>query len=254
MTPTQTAADWIAQSRHHVVFTGAGISTGSGLPDFRGPDGVWTRRDAGLPPPRARASMAQARPNVGHMALVDLQRMGRLQYVISQNVDGLHLMSGIEADRLSELHGNGQLMRCMTCDLQHSLGAVGWERRRFGPGYRTQRPVVGQPPCPACGGRLISSVVNFGDPMPERETQLAYDHTESCDVFFVIGSSLVVSPANEMPQMAVDAGAKLIILNRGETPLDGIAHLRMSDDIGVVLPEIVALVAGSAGHMPRLLP
>ena len=242
MTSIQTAATWIAASRHHVVFSGAGISTDSGLPDYRGPDGVWTRRDAGLPPPRARTSIAGARPNTGHMALVDLQNMGKLQYVISQNVDGLHLISGIEADRLSELHGNSRRMKCMSCDLRYSLPSVGWDRRRFGPGYRTQRPYPGQPVCPGCGGRLISSVINFGDAMPERETRLAYDHAEDCDVFFVIGSSLVVSPANDIPRIAAQGGAKLIILNRGETPLDSWAHLRISEGISEVLPAIVAAV------------
>lgn len=242
MTPVQTAAAWIAASTHHVVFTGAGISTDSGLPDYRGPDGVWTRRDAGLPPPRARSSIAAARPNVGHAALVELLRLGKLQHLISQNVDGLHLLSGIPAEHLSELHGNSRLMKCLACDQRYPLAAVGWDRRRLGPGYRTQRPHPDQPPCPACGGRLISSIINFGDAMPERETDAAYAHSEVADLFFVIGSSLMVSPANEMPELAVERGARLIILNRGETPLDHLAHLRISDGISEVLPDIVRAV------------
>ena len=242
MTPAQTAAAWIVASSHHVVFTGAGISTDSGLPDYRGPDGVWTRRDAGLPPPRARASIATARPNAGHAALVELLQMGKLQHLISQNVDGLHRLSGIPAEHLSELHGNSRLMRCLACDQRYSLAQVGWDRRRLGPGYRTQTPHPTQPPCPSCGGRLISSIVNFGDPMPERETDAAYAHSESCDLFVVIGSSLMVSPANEMPAIAVDQGARLIILNRGETPLDHLAHLRISAGISAVLPAIVCAV------------
>ncbi len=248
MTPAQTAAAWIAQSRHLVVFTGAGISTGSGLPDFRGPDGVWTRRDAGLPPPRAATRMKDARPNVGHMALVDLLRLGKLAHVISQNVDGLHLLSGIPADRLSELHGNSRQLKCLACDLRYTHDAVGWDRRRMGPGYRTQKPRPGQPSCPHCAGRLISSVINFGDPMPERETDQAWAETEACDLFFVVGSSLVVSPANAMPEAATRSGARLIIANRGETPLDELAALCITDDIGVVLPAIVAEVRRLIGR------
>jgi len=231
-----TAATWISQARHVVAFTGAGISTDSGLPDFRGPDGVWTRRDRGLPPPRMTVS--EVRPNVAHMALVELERLGRLQFLISQNVDGLHLASGFPADKLAELHGNGGLMRCLACDRSFTHEAVGWDAR-FGNGYRTDRVVRGQPPCPACGGRIISSVVNFDDPMPEKEMRLASEHSRRADLFFAIGSSLVVSPANEMPRIALSRGAKLILLNRGETPFDRDAHLRISDGIGDVLPAIV---------------
>src|SRR5687768_14250431 len=103
-----TAAKWIAESKHVVVFTGAGISTDSGLPDFRGPDGVWTRRDAGLPPPAM--PVHEVRPNIAHAALVQLERKGKVQFLISQNVDGLHLASGFPANKLAELHGNGDLM------------------------------------------------------------------------------------------------------------------------------------------------
>jgi NAD-dependent protein deacetylase/lipoamidase len=243
MNAVATAARWISESRHAVVFTGAGISTDSGLPDFRGPDGVWTRRDAGLPPPTMAVPMSQVRPNIAHASLVELERKGRLQFLISQNVDGLHLASGFPADKLAELHGNGELVRCVACDASHTLAAAGWDRARFGNGYRTDPVRRDQPKCPACGGRIISSVVNFDDPMPAKEMALATKHSRSADVFFVIGSSLVVSPANEMPRLALKAGAKLILLNRGETPFDRDAHLRMSDGIGDVLPAIVAAVS-----------
>lgn len=241
-TAIETAASWIAASQHLVVFTGAGISTDSGLPDFRGPDGVWTRRDAGLPPPTQRVPTDRIRPNRGHLALVQLHELGVLRFLISQNVDNLHLASGIPAEALAELHGNAKLLRCLSCDTQLPLQAVGWDRRTFGPGYRTQRPHPDQPPCPRCAGRLISSIVNFDDPMPDRELELAYAHSKTADVFFAIGSSLVVSPACDMPRLAVRAGARLILLNRGETPLDDLAHLRMGEGIGEVLPAIAARV------------
>jgi mono-ADP-ribosyltransferase sirtuin 6 len=225
-----------------VVFTGAGISTDSGLPDFRGPDGVWTRRDAGLPPPAMSIPMSAVRPNVAHAALVELERMGRLQFLISQNVDGLHLASGFPANKLAELHGNGELVRCLGCDATSTFAAAGWDRARFGNGYRTDPVRRGQPSCRACGGRIISSVVNFDDPMPEKEMALATEHSRSADLFFVIGSSLVVAPANEMPRLALAAGAKLILINRGETPFDKRAHLRVHDGIGEVLPAILRLL------------
>lgn len=242
MDAVATAARWISNARHVVVFTGAGISTDSGLPDFRGPDGVWTRRDRGLPPPALKVPYSEIRPNVAHVALVDLERRGRVHFLISQNVDGLHLASGFPADKLAELHGNGDLMRCLACDRSYSHAEVGWDRARFGNGYRTDPIQRGQPSCPACSGRLISSVVNFGDPMPAKEMALATRHSRECDVFFAIGSSLAVSPANDMPRIAVEHGAKLILLNRGDTPLDDLAHLRMHDGIGDVLPAITSAV------------
>src|SRR4051794_25709202 len=162
----ETIARWLLESGHVVAFTGAGISTDSGIPDFRGPDGVWTRRDAGLPPPRWRVNPAQVRPNPSHLALAEWHRLGRLAFLITQNTDGLHRESGIEPGRLAELHGNGRLMRCLGCGRQFPRAAVGWDRARWGPGYRTDRPKRGQPACPHCGGRLVSSVVNFGDPLP----------------------------------------------------------------------------------------
>ena len=238
----ETAARWIAQCSDLVVFTGAGISTDSGLPDFRGPDGVWTRRDRGLPPPKMAKPASEIRPNVAHHALVELQRLGLLRFLISQNVDNLHIESGIEPERLAELHGNKSLMRCLSCLRQVSHKDVGWDIRRWGNGYRTDPIQPGQPTCVGCGGRVISSIVNFGDPMPDRELNDAYEHAEHCDVFFVIGSSLVVSPANDIPRVALEAGARLILLNLGETPFDEQADLRIWAGIGDVLPPIVERV------------
>lgn len=245
------AAEWIAASTHAVAFTGAGISTDSGLPDFRGPDGVWTRRDAGLPPPKWGTEPARVRPNASHLALVELERLGRLQFLISQNVDNLHLESGFPAERLAELHGNGKLMRCLGCEARFTFGQVGWDRRQWGEGYRSQRPVKGQARCPICKGRIISSVVNFGDPLPAKELEAALTHSAECDVFFAIGSSLVVSPANDMPRMAMEAGARLILLNRGETPFDELADLRIDAGIGEVLPPVVERVKALIAASPR---
>ena len=235
----ETIAQWIIQSTHLVAFTGAGISTDSGIPDFRGPDGVWTRRDAGLPAPRWRVPPAQVKPNASHLALVALQELRKLQCLITQNTDNLHRESGIRPDLLAELHGNGRLMRCLGCDRQYTRQEVGWDTERWGPGYRTQAPVAGQPVCATCGGRLISSVVNFGDPLPEHELALAGQHTRACDLLLVLGSSLMVEPAASLVGLALRSGARVVLVNQGETPYDAAATLRVWTSIGDVLPPAV---------------
>jgi NAD-dependent SIR2 family protein deacetylase len=201
-----------------VVFTGAGISTDSGLPDFRGPDGIWTRREKGLPP--SSLLFAEAKPNAGHQAIVELQKLGKLRFLISQNVDNLHLLSGIRPDLLAELHGNMTKLRCQRCKSQVDKS-------------------LGLKAC-SCGGSLVSSVVNFGDPLPTKEMYDSFYYSSQCDLFIVVGSSLVVSPANEMPQVALRSGARLVIINKGETPLDSNCHLRFDEKIGEVLPPAVA--------------
>ncbi len=246
----ETIARWILESDHVVAFTGAGISTDSGIPDFRGPDGVWTRRDAGLSAPRWRVPPDQVKPNASHLALVELQRLGKLHFLITQNTDNLHRRTGIDPERLAELHGNGQLMRCLGCDRQYPRHEVGWDAGRWGPGYRTQRLVARQPACPACGGRLISSVVNFGDPLPERELSLAAEHAEDCDLMLVVGSSLVVEPAASLVGLAVESGARLVLVNRGETPYDDVATLRLSVGITDVVPPAVEQVKRALGERP----
>ena len=238
----ETIARWLGESEHVVAFTGAGISTDSGIPDFRGPEGVWTRRDAGLPPPQWRVSPDKVGPNASHLALVELQRLGRLRFLITQNTDNLHRASGIDPRILAELHGNGQLMRCLSCDRFYERQEVGWDARRWGPGYRTQRPVAGQPPCPDCGGRLISSVVNFGDPMPEKELLLSAEHARRCDLILVLGSSLVVNPAASLVGLAVRSGARVVLVNRGETPYDEVVSLRVWEGIAEVIPPAVELL------------
>ncbi len=236
------AAKWIAESKKLVIFTGAGISTDSGLYDFKGPDGVWTRRDKGLPPLPQKVPWNQVKPNMGHYLIVELLEMGKLDYLISQNVDGLHAKSGIPFERLAELHGNHYFMKCLNCGKKMTFEDAGWDKKKWGRGYRTSRVRKGQPNCPDCGGRIISSIVNFGDSMPEDELYESMKRSQNSDVFFVIGSSLVVTPAANMPGIAKNNGAKLIILNKGETPYDGVADLRFSNLIADVFPPIVEKV------------
>jgi NAD-dependent SIR2 family protein deacetylase len=215
----KTLAGWMFEAKHLVVFTGAGISTESGLPDFRGPDGVWTRQAKGLPT-KARP-FDSVEPNAGHMAIVELQKLGKLGFLISQNVDNLHLKSGIRPDLLAELHGNITKLRCTRCE---------FEMDRF-PDLNT---------CPLCGGKLASSVVNFGQSLPRKALADAFQHSEKCDLFIVVGSSLVVTPAADMPKVALKSRARLVIINQGETPFDRVAHLRFWEGIGKVLPPAVA--------------
>jgi NAD-dependent SIR2 family protein deacetylase len=224
------------------VSSGAGISTDSGIPDFRGPDGVWTRCDAGLPPPTWRASQGQVKPNPSHLTLVELQRIGKLQFLITQNIDNLHRESGILPEILAELHGNGKLVRCLSCDRQYTRQEVGWDANRFGPGYRTQKPIPGQPKCGECGGRLISSVVNFDDPMPEKELELATFHALNCDLMLALGSSLTVNPAASLVGLAIEEEARVVLINQGETPFDDYVTLRATTVIGELIPPAVELV------------
>jgi len=215
----QTLAQWLYESRYPVTFTGAGISTESGLPDFRGPDGVWTRRDKGLSPRPMSKPWDKVNPNSGHYAIVELQKLGKLKFLISQNVYNLHLKSGILPELIAELHGNMTKLRCKRCE-------------------KTIDQIARKTKCP-CGGRLVSSVVDFGQSLPEKDLSLSFEHSRNSDLFIVVGSSLVVTPAAEMPREALTAGAKLVIINQGETPFDSQAHLRFHEEIGDVLPRAV---------------
>ena len=210
-------AQWIFEAKYILVFTGAGISTESGLPDFRGPDGIWTRQEKGLPP--KTRPFTSVEPNAGHRAIVELQELSKLKFLISQNVDNLHLRSGIRPELLAELHGNVSMLRCQSCQIQLDKS-------------------LGIDTC-KCGGRLVSSVVNFGDPLPQKDLEKSFHHSSYCDLFIVVGSSLVVSPANEIPKIALRSGARLVIINQGETPMDRICHLRFEEKIGEVLPPAV---------------
>jgi NAD-dependent deacetylase len=247
----ETIARWIVECEHIVAFTGAGISTDSGIPDFRGPNGVWTRRDAGLPAPRWRVPPGQIEPNASHLSLVELQRLGKLQFLITQNTDNLHRRSGIRPELLAELHGNGQLVRCLGCDRLYARQEVGWDTVRWGPGYRTQKPMPAQPACAACGGRLISSVVNFGDPLPQKEMALAERHARNCDLMLVLGSSLVVTPASSLVGMALRSGARVVLANQGETPYDEVVALRAWTGIGDVIPPAVERVKRALREQPN---
>ncbi|MHA1370238.1 MAG: Sir2 family NAD-dependent protein deacetylase, partial [Promethearchaeota archaeon] len=151
--------------------------------------------------------------------------------------------SGFPRNKIAELHGNIGLVVCLECDTKYSKAEVGWNDAIHGKGYRTSKPIPGQPRCPACNGRLISSVVNFGDPLPEKDLSDSILYAkQSCDLFIVLGSSLVVTPAANLPRIAKESGAKLIINNLGDTPLDGIADLLVPYPINDFFPPVVKRV------------
>src|SRR5512136_3049193 len=180
-TRINTLAEWMVGAMHLVVFTGAGISTESGLADFRGPDGLWTRQAKGLP--AKSIDFASAEPNAGHSAITELQHLGKLAFLISQNVDNLHLRSGIRPDLIAELHGNITKLRCQGCEfLMDNVGDV--------------------IPCPICGGQMTSSVVDFGQSLPQSALEEAYWHSKRADLFLAVGSTLTVTPAADMPRVA----------------------------------------------------
>ncbi len=253
---TTVVAQKITDSKYLVAFTGAGISTASGIPDFRGPDGVWTRRDKGLPPKPLNKPLEEMEPNLGHNGLVELQNMGLLKFLISQNVDNLHLKSGIQHEIIAELHGNTTIMKCIDCDARFTKEELRWSSEIYGRGYRTSPKSANQPPCQQCNGRIISSIVNFEDPMPEKEMKSSERHTLLCDLMLVIGSSLVVNPAAQFPHLAKTKSnpANLIILNAESTPLDAIADIIIDFKLEEFLPAVLAKVKhllATTGNNPQ---
>jgi NAD-dependent deacetylase len=237
-------AQLIADARRMVVFTGAGISTESGIPDFRSPGGVWSRMqpiqfDAFVADPAARreawsrvftgrAGWVGGQPNAGHHAVARLVAAGKAASIITQNVDGLHQASGAPAERVIELHGNATYATCLACGLRHELDEL---RAPF-----VERGVI--PACRSCGGLVKSATISFGQAMPEGPMARAEEETAACDLFLVLGSSLVVFPAAGFPLMAKRAGARLVIVNREPTEMDGRADLVLHDEIGPVMSEV----------------
>ncbi|MBV9217998.1 MAG: Sir2 family NAD-dependent protein deacetylase [Methylobacteriaceae bacterium] len=230
----------IASSSCGVGFTGAGISTECGVPDFRSPDSPWTRHfpidfEAFRSSPAIRAEAwrrkfaiddlcAGARPGCGHRALAALVGSGKLIGVITQNIDGLHQASGLGSEHVIELHGNGTYAACLGCGARHELVDI-----------RASFEATGVAPDCACGAPVKSATISFGQAMPQGQMRRAREATLACDLFLAIGSSLVVYPAAGFPTLAKDNGATLVIINREATPLDGPADVVIRGEIGDVL-------------------
>jgi len=241
----ESARRLVAAAEHVVGFTGAGISTESGIPDFRSPGGVWAENrivdyqefvssEAGRieywrQKAAAWPAMRDAQPNAGHAAFLELHRQGRLDALITQNIDGLHQRSGLPAERVFELHGTTTEAGCLTCgDRITSDEAC----RRIEAGEQAPR-------CRECGGLLKPATISFGQAMPWDVMEQAQTAAEACDLMLAVGSSLVVEPAASIPRVARFAGARLIIVNRDPTPLDRMADAVVRGEIGAVLPELV---------------
>jgi NAD-dependent deacetylase len=234
----------IGEARRTVIFTGAGISTESGIPDFRSPGGVWSRmkpicfqeflqdedkrREAWNRAFSGVAGWVGAMPNAGHLAVARLVAHGKVAAVITQNVDNLHQDSGVPPDRVIELHGNASYATCLDCGLRHELAVL--KQSFLGAG---EIPI-----CRDCGGLVKVATVSFGQPMPQAEMKRAETETLACDLFVVLGSSLVVYPAAGLPIMAKRNGAKLAIVNREPTDLDGLADLVLNEGIGPVISAL----------------
>lgn len=237
-------AHLVSGAKRIVAFTGAGISTECGIPDFRSPGGLWTKyrpieysEFVGSPVARLEAwrrwlavyaIVSGAVPGRGHRAIVELLRRNQLTFVITQNIDGLHQRSGIPPERVVELHGNGSYARCLACGHRHELT---WAR------IHVEQDVA--PQCTECGGIVKTATISFGQPMPEAIMAEAHGAAENCDLFLSIGSSLLVYPAATLPLLARRWGAKLVILNREPTPFDTEADLVVHRDIGETLSRIV---------------
>ncbi len=241
--------DWITRLRTELqaaqrilVFTGAGISTESGIPDFRSPGGVWDRhqpirfedflrsedmrRESWRRKRETDRAMGRAVPNRGHRAVAELVRSGRVTMVVTQNIDGLHQASGIDDERLVELHGNATYAACCDCGLRHELDEI---FRRFDVDETLPR-------CRGCASPYVkSATISFGQPMPVEAMRRADAAARACDLVLAVGSSLVVYPAADIPLMAKQNGARYVIINREPTPQDGAANLVIRSEIGDVL-------------------
>jgi NAD-dependent deacetylase len=239
----------IAKSQKVIVFTGAGISTESGIPDFRSPGGIWSRYDPEdftiqkfLSSPAARRNiwkmaiegglLAEAKPNLAHYAIADLYQLGKLDCVITQNIDNLHQKAGVPEDRVFELHGNMEWVVCLSC------------HRRFPMSEVLQRIKEGTevPACPDCQGILKPDAVFFGEALPQETLQEAIRRAQNCDLFIVIGSTLVIYPAAYIPTYARDAGATLAIVNLTPTPFDHYAEVVIRGQAGETMSRVMEKV------------
>jgi NAD-dependent deacetylase len=241
-----TLADYLRASKNALIFTGAGISTGSGIPDFRGPQGVWTRRqpvyyqdfmtseaariehwDYKL---EGRDAFRDARPNAVHHAIVRLEKAGKLRSIITQNIDGLHSLAGARAERLVELHGTNALVECQTCQWR------GDPEPHFEYFRRSRRP-----PLCKCGGFLKPATISFGQNLDPKELERAAEAAMEADLVVALGSTLSVYPAASFPLMAAQRGVPYIVINRGETDHDQerCVTLRLEGEVGEIFPAAV---------------
>jgi len=239
----KAVASDIKTSKHIVVFTGAGISVESGIPAYRGEEGLWSKYDPNLYANityflqdssyywnffrEVRYPMLkEVKPNKAHLALAELETVGNLKTVITQNIDGLHQEAG--SSSVIELHGTTRTIYCLNCSQEYSMDEV-----------FSMLEVQIPPLCSACKGKLRPAVVFFGESLDPQVLRLAFEEAENCDFLLAVGSSLVVHPAADIPRIAKQRGAALAIINKQETPLDTIADYVINDEAGKILPQVV---------------
>ena len=250
MADLETIASWLRDASRVVVLTGAGMSTESGIRDFRGPNGVWTKDPAaektatleyymGDPEVRRRAWQNRlhggywaAEPNAAHHALVELERKDALHFLVTQNVDGLHHSAGQSPEILVEIHGNVREVKCMGC---------GW-RGPMGDALERVKAGDPDPACEDCGGILKSATISFGENLVAEDLERAQLEASRAAVFLALGTSLGVYPAAALPDIALRAGARLVIVNAEDTPFDGVADAVLRDQLGTILPALAAAV------------
>ncbi|HKU41298.1 MAG TPA: Sir2 family NAD-dependent protein deacetylase [Polyangiales bacterium] len=253
MSEIEAVAGMIRAAKRVVALTGAGISTESGIPDFRGPQGVWTKNPAaeklstlqhymGDPEVRKRAWQTRihheawsAQPNAGHLALVALERAGKLDTLLTQNIDGLHQLAGSNPARVVEIHGTIRDVVCMSCSARGPMGPV-LERVRAG---------EADPSCRECGGILKSATISFGQSLVAEDLQRAEVAARNCDLLLAIGSSLGVYPIAAVVPLARQSGARIVIVNGTSTEMDGLADYVLRGKIGEILPRVVAGAVGN---------
>ena len=249
-TDIEAVVSWLREARSVAILTGAGISTESGIPDFRGPDGVWTKNPAAERTAtiqhyiadrdhrvrswanRADSPMHNAEPNAGHYALTALEGKGKLDTLVTQNIDGLHHAAGTPAERIIEIHGTVREYACLGCGDRGPIEVV-LDRVRKGDE---------DPHCEQCGGLIKSATISFGQALIAEDLERAQFAAANCDLFLAIGTSLTVYPVAALPEIALQCGARLVILNAQETPYDPAAAAILRDGIGSVLPRIVERV------------
>ena len=236
-------SQYIKEAKNIVVFTGAGISTESGIPDFRGPQGVWktntpiyfqdfigsekVRKESWKRKFSGKDIVKKAKPNTGHFAVAEIINKHQSAYLITQNVDNLHQDAGVPEDKITEIHGNASYASCLDCGIRYELRPI---KKVF-----LENGAV--PYCDSCGGIIKTATISFGQSMPEEGMQIAQRKTLGCDLFITIGTSLVVYPAAGFPKLAKEIGAKLVIINNEPTDLDPIADLVIHEQIGKVFSD-----------------
>jgi len=246
----EEVADLVLESERIIVFTGAGVSTESGIPDFRGPGGIWSKYDPEdftierfLSDRRARKMhwdlltggelmITEAQPNPAHYAIAELEKMGKLFGVITQNIDGLHQKAGVSEDMVFQLHGDLSHAKCLSCGKRYPMEEIAeWLREG-----------IDEPECGGCKGILKPDAVFFGEQLPVDVLRESERRSRACDLCIVLGSSLVVYPAALIPMYALRDGAKLVIINMGPTEMDGLAQVRIEGKAGEVTPRIIERV------------